>query len=48
MYVCFRVNLVKMCQLMNTLDVSIDRHNYSLALTEVLEISKIHTQCKGR
>ena len=29
---------MKMGQLMHALDVGVDRHNYSLALTEVLEI----------
>ena len=30
------------------IDVGVDRHNYSVALREVLEISYIHTECKGR
>ena len=35
-------------QLMHALDVSVDQHNYSLALTEGMEIAEIHTECKGR
>ena len=40
---------MKMSQLLHALDVGIDWYNYSLALTAVLlEISKIHTECKVR
>ena len=38
---------MKMGQVMHALDVGADRHNYSLASTEVLEISlKNQTECK--
>ena len=35
-------------QLVHVLDIGIDWPNYSLALIEVLKISLIHTECKGR
>ena len=37
----YEVSLLKMGQL----DVGVDRHNYSLAVTEVLGISYIYTEC---
>ena len=39
---------MKKGQLMQVLDVGIGRHNYSLALAKVLDISLIHTESKGR
>ena len=39
---------MKMGQLVHALDVGIDRHNYSSALTEVVDIYSIHAECKDR
>ena len=38
---------MKIGHLMKSLDIGIERHNYKLALTEVLDISQIYPSCNS-